>query len=135
MTNLVPKRCLGGARRRVSWSIGSRRPVTGFAWKDGHPVYGARGSHTQGASQRTRCRSTRGRERSLAGFVTASGYERGYLLASVQCGSASDTCLVEVGEEVLEEPEGVIDRDDTETEHPWACRSDMDEVRECRKAK
>ena len=59
------------------------------------------------------------------------GYERGYLLAPFQCGSSPDTCRVEIGDEVLEGSEGVEDRDDTDTEHRWACRSDTGEVREC----
>ena len=63
------------------------------------------------------------------------GYERGYLLAPFLCGSAPDTCRVEIGDEVLEGSEGVEDRDDTDTEHRWACRSDTGEVRECRAEK
>ena len=59
------------------------------------------------------------------------GYERGYLLAPFQCGSAPDTCRVEIGDEVLEGTEGVEDRDDTDAEHRWGCRSDTGEVREC----
>ena len=62
-----------------------------------------------------------------------SGYERGYLLAPFQCGSAPDTCRVEIGDEVLEGAEGVEDRDDTDAAHRWACRSDTGEVRECSK--
>ncbi len=59
------------------------------------------------------------------------GYERGYLLAPFQCGSAPDTCRVEIGDEVLEGSEGVEERDDADTEHRWACRSDTGELREC----
>lgn len=64
-----------------------------------------------------------------------SDYERGYILAPFHCGSDPDTCRVEIGDDVIEGAEGVEDRDDTETEHRWACRSDTGEVRECRKAK
>ena len=60
-----------------------------------------------------------------------SGYDRGYLLAPFQCGSAPDTCRVEIDGEVLEAGEGVEARDDTDMEHRWACRSDTGEVREC----
>lgn len=66
---------------------------------------------------------------------TDGGYERGYLLASFECGTKPDTCRVVIGEEVLEGSEGVEDREDTETERRWACRSDTGEVRECRAAK
>ena len=64
-----------------------------------------------------------------------SDYERGYLLAPFQCGSEPDTCRVEIDDEVLVGAEGVVDRDDTDEEHRWACRSDTGEVRECKKAK
>jgi len=65
----------------------------------------------------------------------ASDYELGYLLAPFQCGSEPNTCRVEFDDETLVGAAGVVDRDDTDTEHRWACRSDTGEVRECRKAK
>jgi hypothetical protein len=63
------------------------------------------------------------------------GHERGHLPARFRCGSEPDTCRVEIGDEVLVGAEGAVDRDDTDAEHRWACRSDTGEVRECGKAK
>ena len=67
----------------------------------------------------------------LASPPDGGGYERGYLLAPFLCGSAPDTCRVEIGDEVLEGAEGVEDREDTDAERRWVCRSDTGEVREC----
>ena len=65
----------------------------------------------------------------------SGGYERGYLLAPFQCGSEPDTCRVEIDDDVLVGAEGVVDRDDTDEEDRWACRSDTGKVRECKKVK
>ena len=59
-------------------------------------------------------------------------YAHGYILPTFECGAQANTCDVAFEDETVTTDEyGVADRDDTESEWRWECRSDNGTVRQC----